>query len=178
MNPDDPKTSIESPSAAREGEYDGTEPLDDLADEAIAQFFAAPQEFRQFKSVSALADHFGLSRMTIYRRREDVNVVERIKWLLERSMLFGDIIACREWPGIVQAQVKAALAGNTGAAIFCLKRAWRQTLIAGTTISTPAIEEADAVMTWQEKTPEQSQTEELKVATESAGIEQAKNPGE
>ena len=160
MNRDNQTTSIESPS--RETEYDGTEPLDDPADEAIAQFLAAPEEFRQFKSVSALAKHFNLSRMTVYRRKENVDVVERIKWLLEKSMLFGDLIACREWASIVKAQVKAALGGDTRAALFCQNRAWRQSLIVlEVRHIEPAIAEADAITVWQEKPNEQSEAEEL-----------------
>lgn len=168
MNRDNQTTSIESPS--RETEYDGTEPLDDPADEAIAQFLAAPQEFRQFKSVSALAKHFNLSRMTVYRRKENVDVVERIKWLLEKSMLFGDLIACREWAGIVKAQVKAALGGDIRAALFCQNRAWRQGSLNCFGVETiePSIAGADAITLWQEKPNEQSQAEELE-AKENPG---------
>jgi hypothetical protein len=143
----------------RRTDYDGTEPLDDPAYKAIAKFFAAPRQFRQFSSVSALAEHFGVSRMTIYRRAQNNDVVQRIKWLLRKSMLSGDVIACQEWPGIVQAQVTAALAGNLRTAMFCQNRAWRQGLdcLGGETIE-PAIAGADAITLWGE-TDEQSEAE-------------------
>ncbi|MGB9242824.1 MAG: hypothetical protein WCC03_05680 [Candidatus Acidiferrales bacterium] len=162
MNSNDDMTS---------NDYDGTKPLDDPADEAVALFFAAPRQFRQFKSASALAEHLGVSRMTIYRRAEDVDVAQRIMWLLRRSMRYADLLACREWPGIVQAQVTAALAGDLRAAMFCQNRAWRQSLdCLGVETIEPAIAGADAITLWQEKTNEQSEAEELE-AKENPGTE-------
>jgi hypothetical protein len=143
----------------RREDYHGSKPLDDPAYEAIAKFFAAPQQFRQFSSVSALAEHFGVSRMTIYRRAANNDVVQRIRWLLRKSMLSGDVIACQEWPGIVQAQVTAALAGDLRAAMFCQNRAWRQGLDCfGVETIEPAIAGADAITLWEE-TDEQSEAE-------------------
>jgi hypothetical protein len=158
-------------------DYDGSAPLDDPADEAIARFFAAPRQFRQFPSVAALAEHFEVSRVTVYRWAEAVDVALRIKWLLRQSMLLGDLIACREWHGIVQAQVDAALAGDTRAAIFCLNRAWhQQSSIFGEVTTEPAIGGADALSLWQEKTNESSQAEELE-PNENPGTE-GKKPSE
>jgi hypothetical protein len=190
MNHNDHLTSIESASTtametnssrsqkarsdAPDGEYDGATPLDNPAHEAVACFFAAPRQFRQFPSVGALAKKFGVSRMTVYRWAEAIDVVLRIKWLLERSMRFGDLIAAREWAGIVEAQVRAALAGDTRAATFCLNRAWRQqSSILGEMTTEPAIEAADAIRLWQENEP--SQVEELEAAEENPGMEQDKN---
>jgi hypothetical protein len=151
----------------RRTDYDGTEPLDDPAFEAIAQFFAAPRQFRKFDSAKALAKNLGVSRMTVYRRAEDADVVRRMEWLLRKSMRSGDLIACREWPGIVGAQVNAALAGNTRAAAFCLNRAWRQqTSILGEVTTEPAIGGADALTLWQE-TNETAQAEQLEAAEEN-----------
>jgi HTH domain len=79
----------------RRKDSDGTEPLDDPASEAIAQFFAAPRQFRKFDSAKALAENLGVSRMTVYRRAEDADVVRRMEWLLRKSMRSGDLIACR-----------------------------------------------------------------------------------
>jgi hypothetical protein len=153
----------------RRTDYYGTEPLDDPCYEAIAQFFAAPRQFRQFKSVSALAEHFGISRVTAYRRAQNDDVVLRIKWLLRKSMQGGDLVACQEWPGIVQAQVKAALGGDLRAAMFCQARAWRQSLdCLGVETIEPAIAGADAITLWEEKTNEQSEAEELE-AKENPG---------
>jgi hypothetical protein len=160
----------------RRTDYFGAEPLDDPAYETIAQFFAAPRQFRQFKSVGALAEHFGLSRMTIYRRLEDVDVILRIKWLVRKSMLSGDLIACLEWHGIVEAQVRAALAGDLRAAMFCEGRAWRQSSI-GDTSPEPAIAGVHAIAIWQEKANETAQAEEVEAAKENPETE-GKNPSE
>jgi hypothetical protein len=193
MNRND-RNSIESPSAApievnssqpqppdghervRRTDYLGAEPLDDPAYETIAQFFAAPRQFRQFKSVGALAEHLGLSRMTIYRRLEDDDVMLRIRWLVIKSMLSGDLIACREWYAIVEAQVRAALAGDLRAARFCEGRAWRQSIPDGVTTEA-AMAGADAIAIWQEKTNEPPQAEELEAAKENPGTE-GKKPSE
>ena len=196
MSRNDKTNSLESTSAAaieansaqpqppdghelvRRTDYDGSQPHDDPACEAVAQFFAAPRRLRQFKSVGALAEKFGLSRMTVYRRAEDGDVVLRIRWLLRKSMLSGDLIACREWPGIVGAQVNAALGGDTRAAAFCLNRAWRQqTSIFGEVTTEPAIGGADAVTLWQEETNETAQAEEVRAAKENPETE-GKNPSE
>jgi hypothetical protein len=139
-----------------------------LAYERIARFFAAPSQFREFESVIALAEQLGVSRMTVYRRAQDDDVVLRIKWLLRKSMQGADLIACQEWPGIVRAQIKAALAGDLRAAIFCRSRAFRQSLDCfGVETNEPALGGADAITLWQEKT-EQSEAEEP---------EAGKNPG-
>jgi hypothetical protein len=161
----------------RRTDYFGAEPLDDPAYETIAQFFAAPRQSRQFKSVGALAEHFGLSRMTIYRRLEDVDVMLRIKWLVRKSMLSGDLIACLEWHGIVEAQVRAALAGDLRAAMFCEGRAWRQSSNFGVMTTEAAIAGVDAIAIWQEKANEPSQAE-LEPAKDNPGMEQDKNPRE
>jgi hypothetical protein len=158
-------------------DYDGSAPLDDPADEAVALFFAAPVQFRQFKSVKALAENLGVSRMTPYRRAEDVDVVRRIEYLLRRSMFFGDLIASREWAGIVQAQVKEALAGDTRAALFCQQRAWRQCPVYPTTTHEPAIRGTHAIAIWQEKTNEASEQEEPEGGKENPGTE-GKDPSE
>ena len=177
MKPND-QNAPNGHEVVRREDYDGSEPLDDPAYEAIARFFAAPRQFRQFPSVSALAEHFGASRMSVYRWAEDVDVVQRIKWLLRKSMRSGDLIACREWPSIVEAQITAALGGDTRAAAFCLNRAWRQeTSILGEVTTEPAIGGADALTLWQEKTNETAKAEEPEAAEENPGTE-GKNPSE
>jgi AcrR family transcriptional regulator len=154
--------------------HDGTEPLDNPADEAIAHFFAAPQQFRQFKTVSALAEHLGLSRMTVYRRAKESDVVLRIESLVRQNMRVADLIVCRAWPGIVEAQVSQALAGNIRAAKFCQERAWRPSPIFPAAAPAPAIGSADAIAMWQEKIDE-SQAEELDASKEDPGTEQDEN---
>lgn len=49
------------------GRYDGHEPLEYPGHEAVAQYLAAPESLREFKSFSDLANHFHVSRMTIHR---------------------------------------------------------------------------------------------------------------
>jgi hypothetical protein len=174
MNPNDHNAHDDAQDGdeiARRTDYDGTEPLDDPAFEAIAQFFAAPRQFRRFRSVNDLAKNVGACRMTIYRRLENVDVMLRIKWLVRKSMLSGDFTACLEWHGIMEAQVRAALAGDLRAAMFCQNRAWRQqTSIFGEVTIEPAIGGADAIAMWQEKTSAPSQAEELE-AKENPGTE-------
>jgi hypothetical protein len=55
-----------------------------------------------------------------------------------QNQVLGDFIACREWPSVVRAQVAAALAGDTRAAIFLQNRAWPE----GLDVSIPSLEEA------------------------------------
>lgn len=169
---------LDSPRKRHRRDYDGTEALDDAAREAVALFFASPRQFRQFKSVSALAEQFGVSRITIYRRAADVDVVQRIKWLVQSSMLFGDLIACREWAGIVKAQVEAALAGDTRAAMFCQSRAWRQISTFDSNATEPAVAGVDTIATWLEETNEVSTAEEPDRAKENPETKHGNNPHE
>jgi hypothetical protein len=127
--------------------------------------------------VNDLAENVGVCRMTIYRRLEDVDVMRRIKWLVRKSMLSGDFIACLEWHGIMEAQVRAALAGDLRAAMFCENRAWRQGLDCfGVKTIEPAVGGGDLITLWQEKT-EQSDAEEPEAGEEAPGTE-GKNPSE
>jgi hypothetical protein len=117
INPPDPSTK-------RRRRFDKTKPLNSPEDEAIAQYLATPKSIREFKSFSELATHFNISRMTVYRRSKDANVLERVEWLLTHHKLAGDLIARLNWERIVAGQVRAAVAGNTKAAIFCKENAW------------------------------------------------------
>jgi hypothetical protein len=181
MKPNDHNTDDDSPEGhevVRRKDYDGTEPIEDPAYEAIAKFFAAPCQFRQFESVTALAVHLGISRMTVYRRARNDDVVLRIRWLLRKSMQGADLIACQEWPGIVRAQVTAALAGDLRAAMFCQNRAWRQSSDCfGVETIEPAIAGTDAITLWEETTNEQSEAEEPEAGKENPGTE-GKSPSE
>ena len=168
----------EGPRKRRKKNYDGSQPLDYPAHEAIAQFLATPKQFRQFKSTAVLAKHFNVSRMTIYRWAQDIDVVKRAEWLSRGNMVLGDFIACREWPSIVRAQVAAALAGDTRAAIFCQNRAWFPSLDLNTPINTPTletvIEGANNVAPLLEE-DETSQSEELGTAKENPEIVEHKD---
>ncbi len=117
INPPDPSTK-------RRRRFDKTKPLNSPEDEAIAQYLATPKSIREFKSFSELATHFNISRMTVYRRSKDSSILERVEWLLAHHKLAGDLIARLNWGRIVAGQVRAAVAGDTKAAIFCKERAW------------------------------------------------------
>ena len=111
-------------SKAESNAYDPTKPLDPPEDEAIAQYLSTPKSIREFKSFSELARHFNISRMTAYRRSKDPSILRRVQWLLLSHQLAGDQIARLNWGRIVAGQVRAAVAGDTKAAIFCKERAW------------------------------------------------------
>jgi hypothetical protein len=100
-------------------------------DEAIAEYLATPKSIRQFKSFGELADHFNISRMTVYRHSKDLMVLRRTEWLVRHYKLSGDLVARRNWDRIVAGQVKAAIAGNTKAAQFCKERAWPEESLLG-----------------------------------------------
>jgi hypothetical protein len=105
--------------------------------------------------------------MTIYRRAERADVMQRTKWLLEKSMRLGDLIASREWPGIIQAQVDAALKGDVRAARFCEKRAWRQSSNSGFMMAEPRIEVA-TILGWL--------SAEINAATQEEELDLAEDP--
>ena len=57
----------------RKRKQDKTKPLDLPEDEAIAQYLATPKSIREFKSMTDLAMHFNISRMTVHRRTKDLD---------------------------------------------------------------------------------------------------------
>jgi hypothetical protein len=115
----------------QKGKPDRTKPLDSPQDEAIAQYISTPKSIREFKSLTDLAKHFGISRMTVYRRTKDLFVLQRAAWLLMHFKLAGDLIPRLNWERIMTGQVKAAAAGDTKAAQFCKERAWPEFDILG-----------------------------------------------
>jgi hypothetical protein len=127
-----------APPTKRRRNYDGSKPLNNPGHEAVAQFLAVPKQFRRFRTITALAMQFNVARMTVYRWAQDFDVVRRAEWLSVQNQVLGDFIACREWPSVVRAQVAAALAGDTRAAIFLQNRAWPE----GLDVSIPSLEEA------------------------------------
>ena len=104
-------------------------PLEDPVDEAVAQYVATPRLFRDFRSWSELADRFGISRMTAYRRSKELHVLQRVQWLVTNHKMAGDLVVKVNWERIVKGQVRAAVRGATGAAEFCKKVAWEDTQI-------------------------------------------------
>src|SRR5580692_8346882 len=111
---------------ARQRKFDPREPLDRPEDEAIAQYLSAPRSIREFKSLSDLGLRFKISRMTVYRRSKQLEVLERTQWLLRNYKLAGDLVAKLNWERIVKGQVRAAVTGDTRAAEFCKAVAWAE----------------------------------------------------
>lgn len=120
-----PQTTVnpQDPSGKRRRKFNRKKALDP-PDEAIAQFLATPKSIREFKSLTDLAKHLNISRMTLYRRTKDPIILQRAEWLVTHHMLAGDLIARLHWERIMAGQVKAAVAGDTKAAQFCRERAW------------------------------------------------------
>lgn len=104
--------------------YNGEDPLDFPGHEALATFLATPRTERKFKTLTALAEDLEISRMTIHRWKKDLDVLRRANWLVRGNKLSGDLIARREWQGIVEAQVAPAKRGSTAAAKFLERGAW------------------------------------------------------
>lgn len=86
---------------------------------------ATPYARREHRSLAALATKkLNVSVSTIYVWVSRADVVKRASWLTEHCRALGDLVARREWPAIVEAQVDAALKGDTSAAKFGERRAW------------------------------------------------------
>ena len=105
--------------------HDGSEALEHPGREALAQFLAGPRSVREFRSYRALANYFHVSRMTIYRWKLEVEVMQRANFLSMRNEIAGDLEARRAWPEIMQKQIASAKGGDLDAARFCESRAWR-----------------------------------------------------
>jgi hypothetical protein len=133
------KRAAEAPEKVRYGapdgprqkgreKYDGREPLDYEGHEAVAQFLATPKSDREFESLTALADHFNVTRMTVHRWKQDVEVMQRANWLSLCNQMAGDLVARREWQQIMEKAVELARAGDVQAMKFCESRAWPEEL--------------------------------------------------
>lgn len=100
------------------------EPLDDRDKETLAQFLAAPDDLREFESITSLASHLKISRATIYRWTKDPAVLRRAEHLSLQNKLAGDLFARREWLPIMRKVVERAKSGDIQAAKFCAACAW------------------------------------------------------
>jgi hypothetical protein len=136
----------------------GHNTLDNPAHEALAHFLITPRTEREFKSLTALAEHFKISRMSVHRWKKNGDVLRRAEWLSRENKLVGDFIARREWQRIVAVQVNLAKRGNTAAARFCKRRAWpddRQSDAGLSTIdlydAVRATENTEITPSWMEK---------------------------
>jgi len=120
--------AADGPRQKRRERHDGREPLNYAGHEAVAQFLAAPKSDREFKSLTALANHFKVTRMTIHRWKQDIDVMQRAYWLSKRNQMAGDLVARREYPEIMERAVQLAKAGDVQAMKFCESRAWPEEL--------------------------------------------------
>jgi hypothetical protein len=64
--------------------------------------------------------------MTIYRWKQDSDVIQRARWLSTQNEVAGDLVARREWTRIMEAAAKLAISGNVAAMKFSESRAWRK----------------------------------------------------
>jgi hypothetical protein len=64
--------------------------------------------------------------MSIYRWKQDPDVIQRAHWLSTCNKLAGDLVAYREWPEIVETAAEMAKGGNIGAMNFCAAIACRE----------------------------------------------------
>ena len=116
------------PRQKRRYSYDGSEPLAYAGHEAIAQFLAAPTSLRKFKSLTVLAAHFKVTRMTVHRWRQDIDVMQRVYWLSMRNKIAGDLLARQGWLGIMKKVIEMAMEGDFRAIKFLESRAWAEEL--------------------------------------------------
>jgi hypothetical protein len=103
---------------------DGREPLDYPGHEAVAQYLATPKLDREFESLTALANRFEVTCVTVHRWKKDKDVMRRTNWLLMQTRMEGDFVARREWPEIMEKAVELAKSGDVQAMKFCESRVW------------------------------------------------------
>jgi hypothetical protein len=131
LNAPSEKIQYGAPSGPRQkhrDKYDGREPLIYPGHEAVAQFLAAPTSLRDFKSLTALAAHFNVTRVTVYRWKHDVNVLRRAYWLSMRNKIAGDLLARQAWLPIMKKGIEMAKNGDFRAIKFIESQAWTQEL--------------------------------------------------
>jgi hypothetical protein len=114
----------DGPRKNRRKYYDGQEPLEFLGHEAAAWFLALPKAQRDFKSIAALAKHFNVTRVTVYRWIQDIDVMKRADSLSMQNKIAGNLAARREYVSIIEKAVEMAKEGNIKAMEFCADRAF------------------------------------------------------
>jgi hypothetical protein len=126
------KIQLRAPSGPRQKRrerYDGREPLPYAGHEAVAQFLAAPPtSLREFKSLTALAAHFKVTRMTVHRWKQDSDVMQRAYWLSKRNKIAGDLLARQAWLRIMEKVIEMAKNGDFRAIKFIEFHAWAEDL--------------------------------------------------
>jgi hypothetical protein len=124
---DSEKTRYGAPDGPRKNRqpgYDGREPLEYPGHEATAQFLATPESEREFDSITALAKHFDVSRMTVYRWTQDIDVLRRAEWLSMQNRVTGRLIIRRAWPKMMAKLADDAIGGHVQATKLCADYAW------------------------------------------------------
>jgi transposase len=114
----------DGPRKNRRKYYDGQEPLEFLGHEAAAWFLAFPKAQRDFMSIAALAKHFNVTRVTVYRWIQDIDVMKRADSLSLQNKIAGNLAARREYVSIIEKAVEMAKEGNIKAMEFCADRAF------------------------------------------------------
>jgi hypothetical protein len=112
------------PRKNRRQYYDGREPLEFPGHEETASFLAFPKTWREYKSVAALARHFNVTRVTVYRWMQDINVLKRADSISMQNKIAGNLVARREYISIFERAVEMAKEGNIKAMEFCADRAF------------------------------------------------------
>jgi hypothetical protein len=104
-------------ASRRRGEHDDEgEPLAHAGHEATAHFLVTPELFREIKSVTALAAHLKVSRMTVHRWTKNREVLRRVKRLAGEEVMLAATIARRELPEITEKMILKAKGGDVRAA--------------------------------------------------------------
>ena len=125
-DPQSRKVRYGAPDGPSKDRRESHEPLEYPGHEAVAQFLAAPRALREFKSDNDLAKHFGVTRMTIYRWKQNPDVIKRAYWLSSYYRVAGDIQVLHKWPLIAQKAIEKAMKGDMQAIKFCYEIACRE----------------------------------------------------
>jgi hypothetical protein len=118
-----PKTDAQKESLRFE-RCDRTHALDNPDQERVAQFLSAPDCSQDFASVTDLAQHLNISRVTVYRWAKDPRVLRRVEHLSLQDKVVADLFVRREWLPIMRKAVERAKSGDVQAMKFCAACAW------------------------------------------------------
>jgi hypothetical protein len=114
----------DGPRKNRRQYYDGREPLEFPGHEATAWFLGLPERLKEYRSVAALARHFNVTRVTVYRWMQDSDVLKRADSISMQNKIAGNLVARREYISIIERAVELAKEGNIKAMEFCADRAF------------------------------------------------------
>jgi hypothetical protein len=130
----------DGPRKKRRENFDGSKPLEFFGHEVLAQHLGSPKFLRKLKSGTDLAKSLRVCRLTIFRWKQDPDVIQRAYFLSEINQIAGDLLARQAWPEIMQKAVQKAIEGDLQSIRFCESRAFPKKLHVeqshvGTTIS-------------------------------------------